>query len=44
MDYQTIIDQRFKEYNVDNQIRADHLARIRENFGDGVFKFTTVDP
>ena len=40
MDYQTIIDQRFKEYKVDNQIRADHLAKIRNDFGDGVFKFT----
>ena len=40
MDYQTIIDQRFKEYNVDNQIRADHFDRIRKNFGDDVFKFT----
>lgn len=40
VDYQTIIDQRFKEYNVDNQIRADHFDRIRKNFGDDVFKFT----
>ncbi len=40
MDYQTIIDQRFKEYNTDIQIRVDQFARIRKNFGDGVFKFT----
>ena len=40
VDYQTIIDQRFKEYNVGNQIRADHLSKIRNNFGDAVFKFT----
>ena len=40
VDYQTIIDQRFKEYRADNQIRADQLAKIRNNFGDAVFKFT----
>lgn len=40
MDYQTIIDQRFKEYYTDNQIRADHFDRIRKNFGEGVLKFT----
>lgn len=40
VDYQTIIDQRFKEYYTDNQIRADHFDRIRKNFGNDVFKFT----
>lgn len=40
VDYKTIVDQRFKEYCVENQIRADHFDRIRKNFGEGVFKFT----
>ena len=40
VDYQTIIDQRFKDYHTDIQIRADNFAEIRNNFGDGVFKFT----
>jgi hypothetical protein len=40
MDYQTIIDQRFKDYHTENQLRSDNFAEIRNNFGDGVFKFT----
>ena len=40
MDYQTIIDQRFKEYRAENQTRADHLSKIKNDFGEAVFKFT----
>ena len=40
MDYQTIVDQRFKEYRVENKTRADHLLKIKNDFGDAVFKFT----
>ena len=41
VDYQTIIDQRFKEYHVENQIEVDRLSKIKNDFGDAVFKFTT---
>lgn len=40
VDYQTIVDQRFKEYRVENKTRADHLLKIKNDFGDAVFKFT----
>lgn len=40
VDYQTIIDQRFKEYRVENKTRVDHLSKIKNDFGDAVFKFT----
>lgn len=40
VDYQTIIDQRFKDYHTENQIISDNFAEIINNFGDGVFKFT----
>ena len=40
VDYQTIIDQRFKEYRTDNQIREDQFDQIRKSFGNDVFKFT----
>lgn len=40
MDYKTIVDQRFKEYHVENKTRADHLSKIKNDFGEAVFKFT----
>lgn len=40
MDYQTIIDQRFKEYRAENQMTVDRLSKIRNDFGDAVLKFT----
>lgn len=40
MDYQTIIDQRFKEYRAENQVVVDRLSKIRNDFGDAVLKFT----
>lgn len=40
MDYQTIVDQRFKEYRVENKTRVDHLSKIKNDFGDAVLKFT----
>ena len=40
VDYKTIVDQRFKEYRVENQTRVDHLSKIKNDFGDAVFKFT----
>lgn len=40
MDYQTIIDQRFKEYRTENKARVDRLSKIKNDFGDAVFKFT----
>lgn len=40
VDYQTIVDQRFKEYRVENKTRVDHLSKIKNDFGDAVLKFT----